>query len=313
MARLLLIIHSSRVVSCLVFRHVSWYGLRVFEVTSLVDRPRVLAPGTWQVKFLFKINDHMKFRMAQLVKRFIDIGANLTDEMYQGIYHGSKKHEADLSHVLKRAWEAGLSKMVITGTSLSDSKAALELAKTNEHLYCTVGCHPTLCEEFEKEETSPDAYLEELLQLTLDNREKVVAIGECGLDYDRTQFCSPEIQRKNSTQTDTIASNSSLKTAENLVVAASIPTQRLMIETDCPWCEVRPTHAGHKHVKTVFQTKKKEKWEPGVMVKGRNEPNCIVQILEVLAAIKKEDHDELAEQLYNNTTKLFFPPDTGHK
>ncbi|MPC75522.1 putative deoxyribonuclease TATDN1 [Portunus trituberculatus] len=61
----------------------------------------------------------------------MDIGANLTDEMYQGIYHGNKKHEADLSHVLKRAWEAGLNKMIITGTSLSDSKAALELAKTN--------------------------------------------------------------------------------------------------------------------------------------------------------------------------------------
>lgn len=60
-----------------------------------------------------------------------DIGANLTDEMYQGIYHGSKKHEADLSHVLKRAWDAGLSKMIITGTSLTDSKTALELAKTN--------------------------------------------------------------------------------------------------------------------------------------------------------------------------------------
>lgn len=51
--------------------------------------------------------------------------------MYQGVYHGSKKHEADLSQVLKRAWDAGLSKMIITGTSLSDSKAALELAKTN--------------------------------------------------------------------------------------------------------------------------------------------------------------------------------------
>lgn len=60
-----------------------------------------------------------------------DIGANLTDEMYQGVYHGSKKHEPDLELVLKRAWEGGLTKMIITGTSLSDSKTALELAKTN--------------------------------------------------------------------------------------------------------------------------------------------------------------------------------------
>lgn len=66
-----------------------------------------------------------------MVLFFADIGANLTDEMYQGVYHGNKKHEADLDLVLKRAWEAGLSKMIITGTSLSDSKTALELAKTN--------------------------------------------------------------------------------------------------------------------------------------------------------------------------------------
>lgn len=304
--------------------------------------------------------------MARIMKRFIDIGANLTDEMYQGIYHGSKKHEADLSHVLKRAWEAGLSKMIITGTSLSDSKAALELAKTNENLYCTVGCHPTRCGEFEKEDTSPETYLEELLQLTLDNRGKVVAIGECGLDYDRTQFCAPEIQRKYFEKQISLAevtglpmflhcrnaaadlvqiltahrekisggvvhsfdgtqeeaqqildldlfiglNGCSLKTEDNLAVAASIPPQRLMIETDCPWCEIRPTHAGYKHVTTTYQTKKKEKWEGGVMVKSRNEPNCIVQVLEVIAAIKKEDHDKLAEQLYNNTMKLFFPSET---
>ncbi|CAG7720761.1 unnamed protein product, partial [Allacma fusca] len=36
--------------------------------------------------------------MSQL--RLIDIGANLTDDMYQGMYNGSKKHEPDLDRVL---------------------------------------------------------------------------------------------------------------------------------------------------------------------------------------------------------------------
>ncbi|XP_045622883.1 deoxyribonuclease TATDN1 isoform X3 [Procambarus clarkii] len=283
--------------------------------------------------------------------------------MYQGVYHGSKKHVADLDDVLKRAWEAGLSKMIITGTSLSDSKTALELAKSNGQLYSTVGCHPTRCDEFEKDGTDPDTYLENLLQLALDNRDNVIAIGECGLDYDRTQFCAPDIQKKYFEKQINLAevtglpmflhcrnsaadlvkiltahreklvggvvhsfdgtkeeaqqildldlfiglNGCSLKTEENLLVAASIPSERLMIETDCPWCEIRPTHAGHKHVKTTFPTKKKEKWESGVMVKSRNEPNCIVQVLEVLAAVRNEDPDQLADILYKNTTKLFFP------
>ncbi|XP_068217552.1 deoxyribonuclease TATDN1-like isoform X2 [Palaemon carinicauda] len=300
--------------------------------------------------------------MAALSKKFIDIGANLTDEMYQGIYHGSKKHEADLDQVLKRAWDAGLAKMIITGTSLSDSKTALELAKTNEHLFSTVGCHPTRCGEFEKDDTDPDSYLEGLLQLALDNRENVVAIGECGLDYDRTQFCAPDVQRKYFEKQISLAevtglpmflhcrnaaadllkilspyrekisggvvhsfdgtkeeaqqildldlyigvNGCSLKTEENLAVAATIPVERLLIETDCPWCEIRPTHAGHKHIKTTFVNKKKEKWQSGVMVKSRNEPNCIIQVLEVLAAVRKEDPDVLANTIYENSLKLFF-------
>ena len=46
--------------------------------------------------------------------------------------------------------------------------------------------------------------------------------------------------------------------------------------SDAPWCDIRPTHAGFKHVKTKFESRKKEKWENGLCVKGRNEPANIM-------------------------------------
>ena len=49
-----------------------------------------------------------------------------------------------------------------------------------EQLYCTVGCHPTNCSKFD-ESGSAQQYLADLLRLASDNRDKVVAIGECGL------------------------------------------------------------------------------------------------------------------------------------
>lgn len=96
---------------------------------------------------------------------------------------------------MDRAFANHIEKIMITGTSLSDSQEVLELAKTSPNLYITVGCHPTRCREFEKS-GNPDEYFNSLLKLVQDNPDKVVAIGECGLDYDRTHFCPIGIQKK---------------------------------------------------------------------------------------------------------------------
>lgn len=98
----------------------------------------------------------------------------------------------------------------------------------------------------------------------------------------------------------------SLKTEENIEAMKSIPTDRLLLETDAPWCDIRPTHAGFKYIKTKFETKKKEKWEKGLCVKGRNEPANIVQVLEVVAGCRGEDVESLAQSVYENTLNLFF-------
>jgi hypothetical protein len=70
----------------------------------------------------------------------------------------------------------------------------------------------------------------------------------------------------------------SLKTGEQLEVLRGIPLERIMLETDCPWCEIKPTHASHAHVRTAFETRKKEKYDPACCVKGRAEPCHIVQV-----------------------------------
>lgn len=57
--------------------------------------------------------------------------------MYNGLYHGSKKHESDLDTVLKRCWNGGMDKMIITGGSVSDCRTALELANTDSKQFST--------------------------------------------------------------------------------------------------------------------------------------------------------------------------------
>ncbi|PRW59015.1 deoxyribonuclease TATDN1 [Chlorella sorokiniana] len=102
----------------------------------------------------------------------------------------------------------------------------------------------------------------------------------------------------------------SLKAEENLQVMAAVPVERLLLETDCPWCEIRPSHAGSKYVQTKWEAKDKKKQEEGKLVKSRNEPCCIVQVLEVVAGHRGiADRQQLAEQVYGNTLRLFFPAD----
>ncbi|KAG0340160.1 TatD DNase, partial [Podila humilis] len=291
--------------------------------------------------------------------------------MFRGSYHGKQAHPDDLDQVLLRAKKAGVDRMIVTAGNIDDCHAALDLVKDNDALFMTVGCHPTRCTEFESYKGGPDAYFNELKRM-LENPEaknKIVAIGECGLDYDRLHFCPKETQQKYFERQFDLAESTglpmflhdrntgkdfgelitkhrsrfsngvvhsftgsieemqsyldlglyigingcSLKTEENLRVAASVPLDMLMLETDGPWCDIRPTHASHKHLAKVTPDEqalynppanKKERFEMGSMVKSRNEPCTLGQVLHVMASIHDIAPDALAKITYDNTVKV---------
>ena len=81
----------------------------------------------------------------------------------------------DLDDVLRRANEAGVTRIVTIGTSLESSRRAIELAEKHPAVFATVGVHPTSVENADEDVITP---LRELAQ-----HPRVVAIGETGLDY----------------------------------------------------------------------------------------------------------------------------------
>ncbi|KAL8930139.1 MAG: hypothetical protein Q9208_000756 [Pyrenodesmia sp. 3 TL-2023] len=106
----------------------------------------------------------------------------------------------------------------------------------------------------------------------------------------------------------------SLKTDQNLHVVKQVPLHRLQLETDGPWCEIRPSHASMAVLKgdpdargdlERFTKVKKEKWVEGAMVKGRNEPSQIVLVARVVAGVKGVGLEEVVKAAWENSVGMF--------
>jgi TatD DNase family protein len=100
----------------------------------------------------------------------------------------------------------------------------------------------------------------------------------------------------------------SMKTEDNLAVVKAVPLDRLQIETDGPWCEIRPSHASAKYLDgapPVPKAVKKEKWQRGLMVKGRNESATIVQVAHVIARAKGVSVEVVCDAAWRNSVTMF--------
>lgn len=114
------------------------------------------------------------------VCELVDIGANLV-----------MVNSENLAGQLARCAVAGVSRILVTGTSVTGSERALELVRRSSEmqpgvrLFCTAGVHP-------HDASTCDGRTIEALRSLARNSE-CVAIGECGLDYDR-MFSRREVQ-----------------------------------------------------------------------------------------------------------------------
>ncbi|KAI1741127.1 TatD family hydrolase [Xylaria scruposa] len=276
--------------------------------------------------------------------RYVDIGINLADPIFRGVYNGKERHPDDLQAVVSRAQQVGCQKLIVTGSDFASSKHALQIAKEfPDIVYTTAGIHPCsssifstshahhdlkdytmpsdpdpekpVSEDHEPDPKKTEEIISELRTLIESARNThpgaLVAFGEFGLDYDRLHFCSRKVQLHSfAAQLDLVLSltpqpplflhsraahedfvgllkakfgsrleklerggvvhsftgtaaemheladlglyigtnGCSFKTEENCAVVKEIPLNRLMLETDGPWCEIRPSHAGWKHL-----------------------------------------------------------------
>ena len=114
----------------------------------------------------------------------IDIGSNLT----------SKKFDKQIDGIIDRAYKKKVKMQIVTGTDLKNSKEAYDLTKHPRYgniLRSTVGIHPHYASNFNKK--TYDIFRE---MLKNDYENKIVAVGETGLDYYR--MISPMNDQKES-------------------------------------------------------------------------------------------------------------------
>lgn len=246
------------------------------------------------------------------------------------VHLNAEQFEEDLTEVIARAKEAGVSNMLVVGFDRPTITRAMELIEEYEFLYAAVGWHPVDAIDM------TDADLDWIESLAA--HPKVVAIGEMGLDYHwdkspkdiQMEVFRKQIRLAKKVELPIIIHNreatadiltilneenaaevggimhcfsGSAETAKVCLemnfyislggpvtfknakkpkeVAAEVPLERLLIETDCPYLAPHP-----------FRGK-------------RNEPAYVKLVAEQIAAIKQIPVEEVSRITTENAKKLF--------
>ena len=270
-----------------------------------------------------------------------------------------------------------MEKILLTGMSTTDIEfnTGICLARTTlgkrTKCYLTAGVHPYHANELaaEPERSERLAQLAKSIDSALVQEQKlVVAFGEIGLDFDRTEHASEDVQiaafrsqldvllekgwdlpvflhcrnafdafikvlspyipklpRKGLVHSfvgstaqmrelldlglDISVNGFSFRSTESLEMVAALPLDRLHLETDAPWGEIKSTselamrYCANAPVAPA--SKKKDKWNAACMVKERNESCMISRVAFVVAGLKGVEVEEVAGAAWRNSVGLF--------
>jgi TatD DNase family protein len=150
----------------------------------------------------------------------VDTHAHLMDAAYA----------PDLAEVLDRARGVGVRAFVVVGYDLESSEAAIALASRHPDVWATVGIHPN------RADVATDAALARIERMA--GAPRVVAIGECGLDFYRDRT-TPDEQRG--------AFRAQLAIAAAVSRPIVVHSREAMAETLQLLTEAAPAHGGVMH------------------------------------------------------------------
>lgn len=261
-----------------------------------------------------------------MLDNLIDIGLNLM--------HSSFKK--DREEIIEEAKKVGVTKSIITGTNVKSSQIASEYAsKFPDTLYSTSGVHPH----------DAKTCNEETLKILEENAKKdsVVAIGECGLDYNR-DFSPRDVQRFWFEKQVQLAEKLDMplflhereahddlyailekypEIAKKAVVHCFTGTSKeaeSYIDLGCyigvtGWiCDMKRGKSLQEAVKVIPSERLMIETDAPFLIpknfdkkpkKNRNEPKYLPHILKTIAYYKDEDVEKLAKIVKENTEKFF--------
>jgi TatD DNase family protein len=103
-------------------------------------------------------------------------------------HYDDERYDIDRDEILRAVYDSGCERIINIGCTIQRNAKSIELAKTYDFVYATVGIHPSdVC-------AAPEDYLEKLREAAA--FKKVVAIGECGLDYTVFEGETPDKARQ---------------------------------------------------------------------------------------------------------------------
>ena len=237
-----------------------------------------------------------------------------------------KKLYNQLDEIVENAKNNNIQKMICIGDRLSTSDQSIKIAEKYNNIYASVGIHPHEAKD------APKQYLNKLKNKA--SHQKVVAIGEIGLDY-HYNFSDSTIQKKIFSEQLELANELNFPTivhcrnsdddlytciknskshkgvihcfASNLDFAKKIIDLGYLISFTGMITFVKELESVIKEIElSSIMIETDSPYLAPIPFRGKiNQPSYVIEVAKKIALIKKIDLDEVIQQTTNNAYSLF--------